>query len=70
MDVPGVVLLGSRDGQTWKEIPFRYALGAEGRRPRRTAPHQPRLDWQMWCATARAEALPISHYVYIIRKGD
>lgn len=48
--VPGVVVEGSDDGTTWREIPFRYALGSEHRQPRRMAPHQPRLDWQMWFA--------------------
>lgn len=48
--VPAVVLEGSDDGTSWKEIPFRYALGRTTRQPRRTAPHQPRLDWQMWFA--------------------
>ena len=32
------------------EIPFRYAPCRPERAPRRTAPHQPRLDWQMWFA--------------------
>ena len=34
----------------WSEIPFRYAPFVEERAPRRTAPHQPRLDWQLWFA--------------------
>ena len=38
------------DGCGWVEIPFRYTPGATARAPRRTAPHQPRLDWQMWFA--------------------
>jgi len=35
---------------TWEEIAFRYAPGTADRSPRRVAPHQPRLDWQMWFA--------------------
>ena len=34
----------------WREIPLRYTPSATDRAPRRTAPHQPRLDWQMWFA--------------------
>jgi len=48
--VPAVVVEGSDDGNTWHEIDFRYTPGRPGRQPRRTAPHQPRIDWQMWFA--------------------
>lgn len=50
VEVPAVVLEGSDDGRTWHEIDFRYTPGRPGRQPRRTAPHQPRIDWQMWFA--------------------
>ena len=48
--VPAVVVEGTADGTTWLEVPFRYAPYTPERAPRRTAPHQPRLDWQMWFA--------------------
>ncbi|KAJ8604533.1 hypothetical protein CTAYLR_000967 [Chrysophaeum taylorii] len=48
--VPVVVLETSSDGANWTEVKFRYAPGDPRRPPRRTAPHQPRLDWQMWFA--------------------
>ena len=47
---PEIVLEGSRDGKTWLPYEFRYKPGAPGRRPPVAAPHQPRLDWQMWFA--------------------
>ena len=50
VEVPAVVLEGSINGSVWEEIPFRYAPFVEERAPRRTAPHQPRLDWQLWFA--------------------
>ena len=51
VQVPAVVVEGSNDGgATWREVPFRYAPFKPERAPRRTAPHQPRLDWQMWFA--------------------
>jgi hypothetical protein len=31
-------------------VAFRYKPGDLKRRPRFVAPHQPRLDWQMWFA--------------------
>ncbi len=37
----------------WKEYPFRYKPGDTAQRPPFIAPHQPRLDWQMWFAALR-----------------
>ncbi len=47
---PEIVLEGSEDGATWKPYEFRWKPGDPLRRPRFVAPHQPRLDWQMWFA--------------------
>uniref|UniRef100_A0A8C8B2Y4 Lipase maturation factor n=1 Tax=Otus sunia TaxID=257818 RepID=A0A8C8B2Y4_9STRI len=47
---PEVVLEGSYDQQTWTEIEFMYKPGNVSRAPPVVAPHQPRLDWQMWFA--------------------
>ncbi|MFY0528064.1 lipase maturation factor family protein [Archangium gephyra] len=41
---------GSDDGETWHEYTFRYKVSDPERAPRQVAPHQPRLDWQMWFA--------------------
>jgi hypothetical protein len=41
---------GSNDLHDWRPYTFRYKPGDPGRRPRFVAPHQPRLDWQMWFA--------------------
>ena len=41
---------GSADGRTWKAYEFRWKPGDVMRRPEFVAPHQPRLDWQMWFA--------------------
>eukprot|EP00397_Hematodinium_sp_SG-2012_P030239 GEMP01032015.1.p1 GENE.GEMP01032015.1~~GEMP01032015.1.p1 ORF type:complete len:653 (+),score=92.00 GEMP01032015.1:147-2105(+) len=49
VEVPAVIVEGY-DGNTWHEIEFRYAPGREDKMPVQTAPHQPRLDWQMWFA--------------------
>ena len=54
VEVPAVIVEGSEDGTSWEEIAFRYAPGAPGRQPRHTAPHQPRLDWQVWFAALGA----------------
>jgi hypothetical protein len=47
---PEIVIEGSDDGRTWREYEFRYKPGDVRRAPRWVAPHQPRLDWQMWFA--------------------
>jgi predicted DCC family thiol-disulfide oxidoreductase YuxK len=47
---PEIVLEGSEDGETWKPYEFRWKPGELRSRPRFVAPHQPRLDWQMWFA--------------------
>jgi hypothetical protein len=47
---PEIVLEGSLDGKTWIPYEFKYKPGDVNRRPRFVAPHQPRLDWQMWFA--------------------
>ncbi|XP_069485598.1 lipase maturation factor 2 isoform X2 [Ambystoma mexicanum] len=47
---PEVVVEGSYDNESWKEIDFMYKPGNVSMQPPIVAPHQPRLDWQMWFA--------------------
>jgi lipase maturation factor 1 len=47
---PEIVFEGSEDGATWREYEFKYKPGDLRRPPPWVAPHQPRLDWQMWFA--------------------
>ena len=47
---PELVFEGSNDGTDWREYEFPYKPGDLSRRPRWVAPHQPRLDWQLWFA--------------------
>jgi hypothetical protein len=47
---PEIVIEGSNDGQNWKAYEFRFKPGDLKHRPQFVAPHQPRLDWQMWFA--------------------
>jgi hypothetical protein len=53
---PEIVMEGSSDGVTWKAYEFRWKPGDLQRRPRFVAPHQPRLDWQMWFAALGSPA--------------
>ncbi len=54
---PEIILEGSDDKTNWREYEFPYKAGDIYRRPPLAAPHQPRLDWQMWFA-----ALAPQHY--------
>jgi hypothetical protein len=47
---PEIIVEGSDDGVQWKTYDFKYKAGDLKRRPPWVAPHQPRLDWQMWFA--------------------
>jgi len=47
---PEIVIEGSADGLNWKEYKFKYKIQALDQMPPQVAPHQPRLDWQMWFA--------------------
>ena len=45
-----IIVEGSDDGVNWLPYEFKYKPGDVDRRPAFVAPHQPRLDWQMWFA--------------------
>src|SRR5260370_25200917 len=45
-----IIVQGSNDGEQWQNYEVKYKPIAVGRPPRWVAPHQPRLDWQMWFA--------------------
>ena len=50
---PEILVEGSRDGTTWLAYEFRWKPGRLDRAPGFVAPHQPRLDWEMWFAALR-----------------
>ena len=45
---PEIIVEGSADGIDWLPYEFRWKPGALDKAPPWVAPHQPRLDWQMW----------------------
>ncbi len=47
---PEIIVEGSDDGENWRAYEFRFKPGDLKRKPGFIAPHQPRLDWQMWFA--------------------
>ncbi len=69
---PEIQLEGSRDGVEWRPYRFRYKPGDSKRAPGFVAPHQPRLDWQMWFAAlrGRCEAEPwMLRFLERLREG-
>jgi len=47
---PEIFIKGSHDGKEWKTYEFKWKPGKLKEAPAFVAPHQPRLDWQMWFA--------------------
>jgi predicted DCC family thiol-disulfide oxidoreductase YuxK len=47
---PEIIIEGSADGNEWLPYEFHWKPGALDKSPQWAAPHQPRLDWQMWFA--------------------
>ena len=45
---PELIVEGSHDGEEWLTYEFKWKPSDLTVRPRQVAPHQPRLDWQMW----------------------
>jgi hypothetical protein len=56
---PEIIVEGSDDAVSWSAYEFRWKPGDVRKRPAFVAPHQPRLDWQMWfAALGSAEQSP------------
>lgn len=63
---PEIIVEGSTDRITWKTYEFRWKPGDLKAAPKWVAPHQPRLDWQMWFAALQGsyERTPwFSHFI-------
>lgn len=67
-----LVIEGSRDGLAWEPYEFKWKPGDPMRAPRQAAPHQPRLDWQMWFAALNPQALEpwLVNLLYRLLEGD
>lgn len=46
-----IIIEGSYDGEKWEAYEFKYKPGDTKQYPIQVAPHQPRIDWQMWFAS-------------------
>ena len=47
---PEIIIQGSDDRENWFPYEFKWKPGLVAKKPEFVAPHQPRLDWQMWFA--------------------
>ncbi len=67
-----IIVEGSNDGKTWLAYEFKYKPGDLKRMPPVIAPHQPRLDWQMWFASlAPARQSPwFDHFIKCLLEGS
>jgi predicted DCC family thiol-disulfide oxidoreductase YuxK len=70
MDRPEIVIEGSDDGVTWRPYELRYKPGDLQRAPRWAAPHQPRLDWQMWFAALGPAPPWFLHLLHRLLEGS
>ncbi len=52
---PEIIVEGSNDRILWKTYQFRWKPGELTNAPKWVAPHQPRLDWQMWFAALQGD---------------
>ena len=52
---PEIIVEGSNDRITWETYRFRWKPGELTAAPKWVAPHQPRLDWQMWFAALQGD---------------
>ena len=67
-----IIIEGSDDMENWKEYEFRWKPGDPHQPPRLVAPHQPRLDWQMWFAalTSYHQAPWFEHFLHRLLEGS
>ena len=63
---PEVIVEGSNDGITWETYRFRWKPGDLKAAPKWVAPHQPRLDWQMWFAALQGSYRNTPWFSYFI----
>lgn len=59
---------GDSGGGEWRAIEFRYKPGNVSEAPKFVAPHQPRLDWQMWFAALGHRAHHDPWLVHLVTK--
>ena len=72
LERPEIVIEGSLDGVVWTEWELRWKPGSPERTPSLVAPHQPRLDWQLWFAALnpRGESYWLSALLVRLLEGE
>jgi hypothetical protein len=59
-----LLVYGSDDGEEWKVYEFMHKPTKLKSMPSFIAPHQPRLDWQMWFSALSPNLAPNNTYLY------
>jgi hypothetical protein len=69
---PEIEVEGSADGIDWMVYDFKWKPGDIKRLPAWCAPHQPRLDWQMWFAAlgGRREEMWFGNFVLRLLQNE
>lgn len=67
-----IIVEGSEDRELWKEYEFKWKPGRLSGCPRFVAPHQPRLDWQLWFAAlgAKEQNQWLLRYFALLLRGN
>lgn len=67
-----IIIEGSDDNENWLAYEFKWKPGDIYRAPRQVAPHQPRLDWQIWfAALSDYRSNPwFTHFIMSLSKGS
>jgi hypothetical protein len=67
-----IIVEGSEDGKSWIPYEFKWKPENPSLKPRWVAPHQPRLDWQMWFASlSNIERNPwLIQFFYLLLSGS
>lgn len=67
-----IIIEGSADGVAWKEYEFRWKPGKLNGSLRFVAPHQPRLDWQMWFSALEDfdDSIWFGNFLYKLLQGS
>jgi hypothetical protein len=61
-----LVIYGSDDKDKWKVYDFKYKPTKSTKMPTFVAPHQPRLDWQMWFSALNKGMTPRDSYLNML----
>ena len=63
-----LIFYGSDDGHKWKLYEFYHKPSKTNIMPTFIAPHQPRLDWQLWFSALQPRVNPNDYVIMLVQK--